>query len=418
MDRSIAIEVSAKRRTKVIIWTSCIALLLISAIWLMRGFLKPALSTGDISISRVEVGAIENTINAAGEILPEFEEIISSPIQASIQEVLLEPGRKVTKGQSILRLDKSATESAYERLQFQMESKANEIRKLKLDLEKSFFDIKSNNNIKELRISNLKDGVTSAQRLLKAGGGTREEVEQAALNLKVAGLEKLQLENEIRSKQQTMKIEIREAEIALAIQKNDLEALKRKLDRADVVATRDGVVTWVNKNIGASINEGEALVRIANLSSFKVAGSIADNMLDQIFNSMPAIIRIGGNQLKGSIANISPAINNNIVSFEIRLDVKDSKILRPNQKVDVFLVTESRPKVMRVANGPAFNGSGRQDVFVLKDGVAERRSVQTGLSNFDYIEVIRGVKAGEEVITSDMSSYKNYKVISIVNQQK
>jgi HlyD family secretion protein len=415
MDRSIEVEVSAtKKKTRMLIIVG-IALGLFLAIWLMRGLLKPSISSSAIVVSKVEIGAIENTISATGEVLPEFEEIIASPIQASIQEVLLEPGRKVVKGQSILRLDKSATQSEYERLQFQMESKANEISKLRLDLEKSFYDIKSNNSIKELRISNLKDKVSAAQRLLKAGGGTREDVEQAQLDLKVAQLEKQQLENEIRSKQQTMKIEIREAEIALSIQRSDEEALKRKLDRAEIVASRDGVVTWVNKNIGASINEGDALVRIANLSSFKVAGSMADNMLDQIYNTMPAIIRIGENQVRGRITNISPAINNNIVSFDIRLEVKDTKILRPNQKVDVFLITETRPKVIRISNGPAFNGAG-QDVFVLNNGVAERRSVKTGLSNFDFIEIKSGLKQGDQVITSDMSSFKNYESIPILSK--
>ena len=415
MDRSIEVEVSAtkKRRRLIIIIGILLALLL--TVWVVRSLLKPSLRSSDILVSKVELGAVENTISASGEVLPEFEEILASPIQASIQEVLLDPGKKVVKGQSILRLDKSATQSEYERLQFQMESKANEISKLRLTLEKSFYDIKSNNNIKELRISNLKDNVSAAQRLLKAGGGTREDVEKASLDLKVAQLEKQQLENEIRSKQQTMKIEIREAEIALAIQQNDLQALKRKLDRAEVVASRDGVVTWVNKNIGASINEGEALVRIANLSSFKVAGSMSDNMLDQIYNAMPAIVRVGESHLRGSIANISPAINNNIVSFELRLDQKDAKVLRPNQKVDVFLVTQTRPKVMRVSNGPAFNGAGRQDIFVLKDGVAERRTVETGLSNFDYIEIKSGLKPGDAVITTDMSTYKNYQKIPIAS---
>lgn len=416
MDRSIETEVSARKKKRRLILIIGIILSLLFAIWLLRGVLKPSLRAGDIMVSKVETGAVENTISASGEVLPEFEEIIASPIQASIQEVLLDPGKKVVKGQSILRLDKSATQSAYERLQFQMESKANEISKLGLTLEKSFYDIKSNNNIKELRIRNLKDNVSAAQRLLKAGGGTREEVEKAALDLKVAQLEKQQLENEIRSKQQTMKIEIREAEIALAIQQNDLQALKRKLDRAEVVASRDGVVTWVNKNIGASINEGESLVRIANLSSFKVAGSMSDNMLDQIYNAMPAIVRVGESHLRASIANISPAINNNIVSFELRLDQKDAKVLRPNQKVDVFLVTATRTKVMRVANGPAFNGAGKQDIFVLRNGVAERRAVETGLSNFDYIEIKSGLKPGDEVITNDMSAYKNYQAIPIVSK--
>jgi len=415
MDTLIATEVIAKKRKKTYLIIFTIVLLLIAIIWLVRFYFKPSLTSADITTAKVETGIIENTINATGEVLPEFEEVLTSPISASIKDVLLDAGKKVNKGQSILTLDKAASQTEYGRLQFQIESKENDIKKLKLDLEKSFYDIKSNNNIKQLRISNLKDAVSSAKRLLKAGGGTKEDVDHAELDLKVAELEKLQLENEIKSKQQTMKIEIREAEIALAIQQNDLHALKRKLDLADVNATRSGVVTWVNKNIGSSVHEGDALVRIADLSGFKVAGSISDNLLDRIHNNMTAIIRIGETQLRGTIVNISPSVNNAIVSFDIQLNQKDSKELRPNQKVDVFLVTATRNGVLRIANGPAFNGSNLQEIFVLKNGIAERRTVKTGLSNFDFVEIISGLKAGDEVITSDMTDFKNAKTITISN---
>jgi len=415
MDKLIEEEVSSKRKKKTFLIIFIIIIILAITMWLVRFYFKPSLTGADITTARVETGIIENTINATGEVLPEFEEVLTSPINASIKNVLMDAGNKVNKGQSILSLDKSVSQTDYGKLQFQMESKENEIRKLKLDLEKSFFDIKSNNSIKQLRISNLKDAVSSAKRLLKAGGGTKEDVERAELDLKVAELEKLQLENEIRSKQQTMKIEIREAEIALAIQRNDLDALKRKLDLADVIATRAGVITWVNKNIGTSVHEGDALVKIADLSGFKVAGSMSDNLLDKIHNNMAAIIRIGNTQLRGSIVNISPSVSNAIVSFDIQLNQKDSKELRPNQKVDVFLVTATRNGVLRIANGPAFNGSNLQEVFVVKNGIAERRAVKTGLSNFDYVEILSGLKAGDEVITSDMGNYKNTKTITISN---
>jgi len=415
MDKLIEEEVSSKRKKKNYLIIFIVIVILTIIVWLVRFYFKPSLTDADITTAKVETGIIENTINATGEVLPEFEEVLTSPINASIKNVLMDAGNKVNKGQSILLLDKSVSQTDYGKLQFQMESKENEIRKLKLDLEKSFFDIKSNNSIKQLRISNLKDAVSSAKRLLKAGGGTKEDVERAELDLKVAELEKLQLENEIRSKQQTMKIEIREAEIALAIQRNDLDALKRKLDLADVIATRPGVITWVNKNIGSSVHEGDALVKIADLSGFKVAGSMSDNLLDKIHNNMAAIIRIGNTQLRGSIVNISPSVSNAIVSFDIQLNQKDSKELRPNQKVDVFLVTATRNGVLRIANGPAFNGSNLQEVFVLKNGIAERRAVKTGLSNFDYVEILSGLKAGDEVITSDMGDYKNTKTITISN---
>jgi HlyD family secretion protein len=262
------------------------------SVWLMRSYLKSSINKTEITTAKVEMGDIENTINASGEVLPEFEEILTSPISASIKSALMDAGNKVKAGQSILTLDKSASQTEFEKLNFQLETKQNEISKLKLDLDKSFYDIKSNNDIKQLRIANLTDAVENAKRLFKAGGGTREGIEQAELNLKVAQLEKKQLENEIKSKQQTMQIEIKEAQIAADIQRNDLKELQRKLNLANIVATRNGVVTYVNKNIGANVNAGETLARIADLGSFKVAGSIADNSLDQLHINTPVIIRI------------------------------------------------------------------------------------------------------------------------------
>lgn len=415
MDKQIEEEVTAKRKKRTIVIISVTVVLLFIAIYSLRAFIKPSLSQSQITTALAETGSIENTINATGEVLPEFEEVLTSPINAAVREVLMDAGTNIKAGQSILTLDKSSAQTDFDKLGFQIESKQNEISKLKLDLEKSFYDIKSNNSIKQLRIGNFKDAVASAQRLFKAGGGTREDIEQAELNLKVAELEKQQLENEIKNKQQTMKIEIREAEIALAIQRNDQLALKRKLDLANVVATRDGVVTWVNKNIGASIKEGESLARIANLSSYKVAGSIADNQSEQLRNGMPVILRINETQLRGAIVNISPTVNNSIVSIDVQLDEKNNKLLRPNMKVDVFLVTASRSKVVRVPNGPAFNGSESQDVFVIKNGKALRRTVKVGLTSFDFIEIQSGIAPGEKVITSDMSKFEYAKEITIQN---
>ncbi|MES2457341.1 MAG: HlyD family efflux transporter periplasmic adaptor subunit [Bacteroidota bacterium] len=413
MDISIEAEVSAKRKKKRMMVIGIAVLVIIGIVFIMRAYIKPSILKSEITSAIAETGNIENTINATGEVKPEFEEVLTSPINAAVTNVLMDAGTKVKAGQSILTLDKSAAQTEFDKLGFQIESKENEIRKLKLDLEKSFYDIKSNNSIKQLRIGNFKDAVSSAQRLFKAGGGTKEDIEAAELNLKVAELEKQQLENEIRSKQQTMTIEIREAEIALAIQRSDQLAFKRKLDLANVVATRDGVVTWVNKNIGASIKEGESLARIANLSSYKVAGSITDNQLDQLRSGMQAIVRINEQQLRGSIVSISPAVNNSVVSFDVQLEEKNSKLLRPNLRADVFLVTDSRNKVVRVPNGPAFRGSNLQQIFVLKNGKAVRREVKTGLSNFDYIQIVSGVQPGEVVITSDMSKFEYAKEVVI-----
>ncbi|WP_090652055.1 efflux RND transporter periplasmic adaptor subunit [Mucilaginibacter sp. OK283] len=415
MDKEITLEVTSQKRKKgAVIAVISIAVLVLLVVAL-RGFIKSSVKKAEITTATVEVGNIENTLNATGEVLPEFEEIITSPINASIKSALMDAGNKITPGQSILTLDKSATQTEFDKLNFTLESKRNEIAKLKLDLAKSFYDIQSNNDIKQLRISSLADAVENAKRLFKAGGGTREGIEQAELNLKVAQLEKKQLENEIKNKQQTMQIEIKEAQIAAAIQENDLKALQRKLALANVVATRTGVITYVNKNIGANVHEGETLARIANLGSFKVSGSISDNSMDQLHSGIPVIIRINDTQLRGHVTNVSPSVQNSIISFDIQLDDRANKQLRPNMKVDVFLVTATHSKIMRVANGPAFKGPTVQDIFVINNGKAERRTVHIGLTNFDYVEIEDGVKPGDVVITSDMTEFKNSKEVTITN---
>lgn len=415
MDTSIESEVKVQKRRKTVLIGVSSLLLLVAGIWMVRYYFTSSLSKSEITTAVVERGNIENTITASGEVLPEFEEIITSPINASIQSVSLDAGSPVKTGESVLKLDKSSSQMEYEKLKFQLESKQNDIRKLKLDLDKSFYDIKSNNDIKQLRNNSLEADLENARRLYKAGGGTKEDVEKAELNLKVSQLEKQQLENEIKSKQQTMQVEIRESEIAAEIQQKDLSELERKLKLADIVASRQGVVTWINKNIGASVREGESLARIADLSSFKVVGSISDNYLAELHIGMSALVRINDSTVRGSVVNIYPSVQNNIVSFDIQLNDRNNKLFRPNLKVDVYLVTATSNNVLRVANGPAFKGSSPQKVFVVNNGVANEISVHTGMSNFDFIEIKDKLKEGDVVIVSDMESFANSSKVIINN---
>lgn len=413
MDSALSPDIIRKRRRKVILSVALIVLLLVTGLWLLQHSLSSSVKRSAITTAVVEKGDVENTLTATGEILPEFEEVITSPINAVIKNVLLDAGTAVNAGQSVLELDKEFTKLELEKLKFQLELKQNDITKLKLQLDKSFYDLKANDSIKQLKINSLQAAVQDARRLFKAGGGTREEVEQAELDLKVAQLEKRQLENEIRNKQMTMHADMRASEIAAQIQYKDLDELERKLVQANIVATRNGVITWVNKNIGSKISEGESLVKVANLGSFKIVGHISDAFADQVRTGMPAIARINDSLLRGVVVNIHPAIQNNVLSFDVQLDDRSNKLLRPNMKLEIFLVTATSKHVMRIANGPAYKGTATQDFFVVQNGKAIRRMVHVGLSNFDYVELKDNVTPGEVIITTDMSQYKHLKEITI-----
>ncbi len=414
MDRDISIQESRKQKGRVGRYVVLSAIVLIAAIWLLRGALSASLKRADIRIAAVETGDVENTLNASGEVQPEMEQVITSPISAIIQQAYFNAGSKVKPGDKILELDKTFTRIEFEKQKDQLELKRNGIVRIRLDLDKSYFDIQIQDSIKAYEINSLKAELENAKRLFKAGGGTREAIEQAETNLRIAQLQKRQLENDIRSRQQSMKTSIRESEISAAIQEKELSEFERKLRQADIVATRAGVLTYVNLSLGAKVNEGDILARVADLGSFKVLGSISDTYSPQLRAGMPVIVRIGDELVRGTLVNIHPAVSNNVVTFDVALDdQRASKQLRPRMKVELFLVTEAKPRTVRVQNGPAFKGGAVQDVFVLRGGKAERRTIHVGLSNFDFVEITEGLQPGDSVIITDMSGYRNIKSIDI-----
>lgn len=414
MDVDISTDEYRKRKKKNWIIAVISLIVLTGLIWAFGFGLQPSIKRSAIRTALAETGDIENTLSASGEVQPEFEQVIISPITATIQQILLDAGSTVKTGDKILELDKESTQLSFDKQTDQLELKKNGIAKLKLDLDKSFFDLKINDSIQAMEISSLRADLENAKRLEKAGGGTRESIETAQMKLRIAELKKKQLENDIKVKQQTMNMDIRESELSAQIQAKDLQEFQSKLKKAHIVASRNGVLTYVNKNLGSKVNEGEVLARLADLGSFRVTGTISDTYADQLKLGMAAVVKINDVQLRGTLTNIEPSVQNNALSFELELVEPSNALLRPRLHVEVFIITAARTNIIRVANGPAFKGAQVQDIFILKaDGNAERRTITTGLSSFDFIEIEQGIQAGETVIISDLSMYKNVNVLKV-----
>lgn len=414
MDRALAPElISTSRRKPWLIGLIALALLA-GAVVAMRALLKTSIDATRIRTAVVQTGPVENTLNATGEVIPAYEQTITSPIRASIRRVLLTPGARVRPGQPIVELDKSLTQIEYGKLQDQLALKQNGIEQLRMKLNKNLYDADVNDQIKLLNINKLTAEVENARRLLKVGGQTPEDVTRAENALRIAQLEKKQLENDLNYNRQSMGASLRESQLQARIEGTNLKVLAQKLRQADILADRAGVLTWVNENVGSAVSEGEMLAKVADLGSFRVEASCADTYADQLRAGQPVIVRINETDLRGLITQVKPSVQNNTIRFAVSLDDSHHASLRPNQKVEVFVVTNRSPKTVRVANGPTFKGKRKQFVYVLQaDQVARRREVEIGLTNFDWVEIKSGLQPGDQVILTDLSDYEHLEQLTI-----
>lgn len=414
MDRPVEESIQRQRIFKRIWQISLIVILIAGGIWGLRRALSGKIDENRLRVAVAETGPISNTLSAMGEVFPAYEQVVTSPIQADIQQVLIEVGQQLAPGDPIIALDKSFFLLTFDKQQQELELQENRIDKLRFSLAKDQFDLEIKDSIKALEIYSLEAAVESARRLRVIGGGTDEDVDEAELKLKIARLQKKQLENDLLIRKQSTATEVKELQIQANIQRNGIREMEEKLKRAEVVASRPGVLTWANENIGSTVKEGEVLARIADLGSYKITGTLSDIYAERITPGQTVSVRFTETEtLSGRITNIRPTVENNLVSFDIQLDQPDHSALRPNMRVELFIVTATKPEVVRVENGPAFKGKNLQPLFVMHNGIAEKRMVKVGLSNADYVELETNIAPGETVVISDMSSYEHMEKVQV-----
>ena len=141
MDREIDVTFRRKRLLRRVILTILsVALVAAVFIWGPR-LIIPSVARARIRTAKVDIGLVEATITASGTVVPEFERVISSPVNARVLKILKRPGAVLSKGDPILELDLNESRLAVEKLNQQIELKQNQQGKAKLDLENTLIDL-------------------------------------------------------------------------------------------------------------------------------------------------------------------------------------------------------------------------------------------------------------------------------------
>ena len=405
MDRAIAASTQNQRQRRRWLLVAGAVVLVLGAVLAFRSVLKPSLRRNDLLTATVETGDVEASLTAAGTIIPGHEAVITSPIPSTIRRVAVAVGTRLKPGQTILELDRDLASSALAKLDDEQLRNQNKNSQLHLNLERSLNDLRAQAQVQAVKVHSLQSTLRDEQQLLKIGGGTAESVRQAELSLTVAQLEASRLTRQIQTQQRSNAADVRELGYTVSMQQRSIAELATKLRQASISSQQPGVLTWVNEDIGTTVQAGDALARVADLSSFRVRATISDSYADALHQGDPVVLRSNGTDLRGTVASISPAVEKGVVTFYAQLDNPHHPALRANLRADVFVITRAHRGVLRVKNGPFYQGGKEQPVFVMHDGRAVRRTVRFGDSNFDFVQITSGLRAGEEIVVSDMKEH-------------
>ena len=408
MDREIPKEVRDKERKKKFIKYGALGVAAVVCIAVLISCMRSSVNRKDLVFSEVDNGTIEVSVSASGKVVPAFEEIINSPINTRIVEVYRKGGDSVDVGTPILKLDLQSTETEYKKLLDEEQMKRYQLEQLKVNNNTYLSDLSMQVKISAMKLNRMEVELRNERYLDSLGSGTTDKVRQAELNFNTGKLELEQLRQQYANESKVKEADLKVKELEFNIFSKSLAEMKRTLDDAQIRSPRKAILTYINNQVGAQVAEGSQVAIISDLSHFKVEGEIADTYGDRVAAGGRAIVKIGNEKLEGTVSSVTPLSKNGVISFIVQLNEDNNKRLRSGLKTDVYVMNAVKEGVLRLANASYYVGRGEYELFVQdsKDEIVKRK-VQLGDSNFEYVEVVSGLKPGDKVVVSDMSSYKN-----------
>jgi HlyD family secretion protein len=406
MDREISKEVRRKERRKQLIKIMTGAGGAVLAVGLVISALQDSLSRKDLHMSTVDRGVIEVSVSASGKVIPAFEEIINSPIHSRIVEVYKRGGDSVDIGTPILKLDLQTAETEYDKLLDEEQMKRLELEQLRVSNRGRLSEMEMRLKVSRMELNRKAVELRNEQYLDSLGAGTTDKVRQVELSYNVGRLQLGEDEQKYLNEQALADAGLKVKELDLSIFRKGLAEMKRTLDDAQIRSPRKAILTYVNNEVGAQVQQGSRVAIVSDLSHFKIEGEIADTYGDRIAPGSKAVVKTGSEKLAGVVSDVTPLSKNGVISFTVQLEEDNHRRLRSGLKTDVYVMNAIKDDVLRIANASYYIGKGEYELFVVNGDRLLKRKVQLGDSNFEYVEVTGGLQEGDEVVVSDMSNYK------------
>lgn len=405
MDREISKEVKMRERWKSILKYSIMLVGVCAFIIIAISFMKDDVALDSLELCTVDNGNVDVSISASGVLSPVYEQIIIAPINTKIIEVYAKTGDFVKEGAPLLMLDLQSAQTDYKNMVDKVKMKGYELEQFRLSNNTFLSDLKIKIKVAEMEYNRMLVEAGNEKFLDSIGSGTTDKVKEVQFmcKSKELGLQQLRTQYENESKERAAGYKIKELE--LSILKKELNEMKRTLDDAQIKAPRSATLTFINNQIGAQVAQGSQVAIIADLKHFKINGEVAEAYANRVKVGNDVRVRINGKDYEGLVSNIEPTAKNGVAGFSVQLDNDSLAQFRPGLKTDVYISDGVKENAKRIKNASFYKEPGTYMLYVRNGEELELRQVELGVSNYDYVEVVRGLHVGEQVVLSDMSRY-------------
>ena len=385
-------------------------ILVMAFVWWLAGLLlggrSLSVNAQRITVSTATVGTFEDFIPLRGRLVPRSTVYLDAIEGGRVEQVLIEDGAVVAAGDAIALLSNTNLQLEVLGREAAVTEQLNNMRTIELQLEQNRLSHKSNLVEIDYQIVRLNRAVERQRELTSrnlVSQSTLDELEDELTyyrNRRAVTLESQATDSRMQVQQLQ---QLRDAGEQLQA---GLGFARKNLDDLNVRAPVAGKLSGFNIEVGQSIARGGRLGQIDDPDGYKLNVSIDEYYLGRVDLGQLATAEHGNSDLELRVSKIYPQVNNG--QFEVDMSFGDEPVgLRRGQTLQLKLTLGDNSDAILIPNGSFYQETGGNWLFVVAaDGTeAVRRTVRLGRRNTDFIEVLDGIEAGEQVVTSPYTSY-------------
>lgn len=200
----------------------------------------------------------------------------------------------------------------------------------------------------------------------------------------------------------------REKLLALGMESSGIDGLDKRGSSSQsirVLAPRDGVVTALNAREGMFLKPESEVMSLANLSSVWMLAEIFEAQADWVAQGQSAEARLDylpGEVFSGRVDYVYPVLDPQTRTLRVRLKFDNpGERLKPNMYADVHIFGRTHQDALSIPRDALIRAEGNDRVIVaLGEGRYVAQEVMTGIESGEWVEIIAGLEAGQQVVTS------------------
>jgi HlyD family secretion protein len=383
--------------------------------------LKPALQSVDGSTiwpDTVKRGSMQRQVRGLGSLVPIPDDVRLIPAETDVrvERILILPGGTPIKPDAvIMELSNPQVEQEALNADLELRSAEAENHNIKAKIDSDLMSLRSAAATVEADYENAKREADQ-NRELKKIGVVSDSVLKASLS------KEKELATRLKIEQDRIAESSKAIETQLAVQQTTIDQKKamvqlkhRQKDSLRVRAGITGVLQEVPVQVGQRLTQGTILAKVVQPEHLQAELKIPETQAKDIITGQKAEIDTHNGVVEGTVTRIDPAVQAGTVTVDVKLDGPPPKGARPDLSVDGTITLEKLDNVLYVGR-PAF-GQEKSSVGMFKmdpDGkTATRVKVDLGRSSVNFIEIVGGLKEGDQVILSDMSRFDTQNQIKI-----